>query len=178
MPVTVNTFELPDATQSVQTSLRQILDFINKHLPQQTEASKIGFRAKFIVTELLTNALKHAGHTETSMRVTIDEKNITIKKMDYGKRFNPNNLASLLNRSPGFKVQLSSDVIHSIYAVVEKGCQVRFAYEENLTNAPLDISEIMEHFGMLIIIKAADEFTYQYDQSSGQNTFDVVLKLS
>lgn len=171
-----NRFDLPNTTQSLIASLKQILEFINSHLPPHALADNINFKAKIIVTELLTNALKHSGKSETSIQIQIDDENISIEKTDGGNPFNPNNLTSLLNNFKGHKAQLSGDAVHSIYALVESENQVRFICEENSGDNP-DVNDIMEHFGLLIITKSADEFTYHYDHSSMVNTFNVRLKL-
>jgi hypothetical protein len=44
-------------------------------------------------------------------------------------------------------------------------------------DSPLDVSNLMEHFGLLIITKASDNFTYEYDIAKGLNTFSVYIEV-
>jgi two-component sensor histidine kinase len=179
MPATIsNTFIFSNSSQSLVTSLRQILDFISGNLPRHTDAANINFKVKVIIAELLNNALKHAGNTKTSFHIFIDNKNIRIEKADFGNRFNPGTLTTLTADNKGLKVQLSSDALHRLYAFIETETQIRFFCEENENSNMPDINAINEHFGLLIITKSADDFTYQYDQTSGLNTFTVCLKLN
>jgi anti-sigma regulatory factor (Ser/Thr protein kinase) len=176
MPVT-KTFKISNSTQSQFTSLRWILDFINSNLPRNCDAAEINFKLKSIITELLNNAIKHPGNVETALHILIDNEHIKIDKTDQGKRFNPNNLIPIPNEKSGYSVQLSSDALNSVYAYIETEEFIKFYSEDNNSTNPFDINEIDEHFGLLIISKSADEFTYHHDKQSGLNTFSINLKL-
>jgi two-component sensor histidine kinase len=172
-PIT-NKFAFPNRAQELFTSLRQILDFVSENLPFNVDAAAINFKLKVIITELLNNAVKHAGTAETVIHIHIDHEKIKIEKTDLGNPFNPN---GLFEKFTGQKAQLSQDALHCIYAIIESENFVRFICEEIDNGQLLDINNLSEHFGLLIITKSADEFTYQFDPSSGLNTFTVHLKL-
>lgn len=168
----VHQFFLPNAQQSIVPSVKNILGFINSNLQKDTIADDISFKAEVIIIELLTNSLKHAGNTKTFIDVIIDKESILIKKKDFGNRFNPGNITPQFI-TPGYKAQLSKDDLHCMYAIVESEDQIRFTCEEINKEGPLAFNEIIEHFGLLIITKTADEFIYQYDNTSGLNCFNV-----
>jgi anti-sigma regulatory factor (Ser/Thr protein kinase) len=130
---------------------------------------------EMVITELLTNAIKHTGDTEIAVSISISNEYLIIEKSDHGNPFNPNDFLSQLTNT-GSKIQLSQDDLYSIYALIENDNQVRFTCEENKT--ALSFVDIMEHFGLLIITRAADEFTYRYDPATGLNTFRVQMLLN
>lgn len=169
-------FALQNTAQSLITSLKEILLFIDGHLPGYAAKETINFKSQFIITELLTNAIKHAGDTEIAFRVFISDECITIEKHDNGNPFSPKSHPLLLNNNAGFKGQISKDAIHTIYAIVESKNVVRFVCEEN-DYTTSDLNAIGEHFGLLIITKSAESFTYRYDKELKLNTFKVELKL-
>ncbi|MDB5111757.1 MAG: hypothetical protein JWR67_2871 [Mucilaginibacter sp.] len=171
-------FIFSNKADALVTSLKQILDFASANLPLYANAAIINFKLKAIITELLSNAVKHAGNPETAIYILIEDGHINIEKTDSGNQFNPKKLDLLCGKSVGTKVQLSKDPLHCVYAIIEPGMFVRFVCEENEENQIPDINDLTEHFGILIITKSADEFTYQYDQSSGLNTFRASVKFS
>lgn len=171
-----NTFIVPNTSQSLVGTMRHILDFVSTNLPQQVAAENIYFKLKVITTELLSNALKHVTDAESAIQVYIDHEQVVIQKTDHGTPFKPINGTFSANAPAGHIIPISSDAMHRVYAVVENGSTVRFACDEHNTNKPIDINEVSEHFGLLIITKTADQFTYAYDAASGLNTFNVSLK--
>ena len=164
-------FSFNRSEQSLVTSLKQILDFVNEHTHHYKGASAIHFKAKIIITELLNNAIKHSGDTETTINVIIDNQKITVKKIDNGPRFEPDGLFTFSIR--GETITLSSDDLNSLYAVVQNDYTIKFICEENTDKQVVDPNSINEHFGLLIIARAADEFIYRYDDKTSSNIFQV-----
>lgn len=150
-------------------SVKKILDFINMHLPVHAIAEEINFKAEVILIELLTNAIKHTTDAEVFMQVFIYGESLIIEKTDFSSPFDPDNI--ILANNTGCRVSISKDSLHTIYAIVESESRIRFVCEENSDTGILDVNNVMEHFGLLIITKSANEFTYQYDRLSGLNTF-------
>ncbi|MES2377173.1 MAG: hypothetical protein V4553_11370 [Bacteroidota bacterium] len=171
-------FLLPNTRQSIKASVQELLDFIVNHLPAQVNKEGISFKIEVILIELLTNGIKHAGTMETFLDITIDEKAINIDKKDFGNRYQPGNITSLLIHDPGYRELLTQDGLHSMYAVVESDTKIQFVCEEVNDDAVLEVSDLMEHFGLLIITKASDRFTYEYDIDMGLNTFSVWIDLA
>lgn len=172
-----NQFLLPNSRLAMAASLREIIDFINRHLPADVSAADIDFKVDIIVTELLTNALKHVKNAETLIRVYIDDKTLTIEKTDFGTPFNPNNFIEILKHPAGYKLMLTKDDLNAMYAVVEKENMVRFVSEDGADVDAPNLDDLMEHFGLLIITKSSSEFTYHFDPTSGLNTFNVIIPL-
>jgi len=170
----VQRFSFQNTRLSVMTSLRDIIEFINGKLPGGGDQHNRHFDIEMVITELLTNAIKHTGDTEISVNISISNEYLNIEKSDYGNPFNPNGFLSQLTNT-GSKVQISKDDLYSIYAVIENDNQVRFICEENKT--ALGFVDIMEHFGLLIITRSAGEFIYRYNPVTGLNTFRVIMLL-
>jgi hypothetical protein len=171
-------FLLPNTRQSIKPSVQELLDFVIRHIPAHVSTEGVSFKIEVILIELLTNGIKHAGTKETFLDITIDDESIHIDKKDFGNRYHPGNITSLLIHDPGYKELLTKDGLHSMYAVVESDTQIKFVCEEVDDETVLDVSNLMEHFGLLIITKASDNFTYQYDIAKGLNTFSVLISLS
>lgn len=159
-------------------SLQQIRGFINEFLPAHAASEELGYKVEIVITELLTNALKHVKDAETCMRIYLDDNYLTIEKTDFGTQFNPDNFADIFKQAPGYKILLTYDELHSVYAVLEPNDTVRFICETKKNRNRIDINGVGEHFGMIIISKAAEAFTYHYDTSSGLNRFNVRMRLN
>ncbi|MCC8425414.1 hypothetical protein [Mucilaginibacter sp. UR6-11] len=171
-------FILPNTRQSIKSSVQELLDFVINHLPAHIDKEVISFKIEVILIELLTNGIKHAGTKETLLDITIDDKSINIDKSDFGNRYQPGNITSLLIHDSGYKELLTKDGLHSMYAVVENDTRIKFVCEEEGDDdTVIDVSNLMEHFGLLIITKASDNFTYTYNIELGLNTFSVLLVL-
>ncbi|MFD2144890.1 hypothetical protein [Mucilaginibacter antarcticus] len=166
-------FLLPNTRQSIKASVQELLDFIVNQLPADVNKDGVSFKIEVILIELLTNGIKHAGTKETFLDITIDDHNINIDKKDFGNRYQPGNITSLLVHNPGHRELLTKDGLHSMYAVVESDTRIKFICEEVDDDEVLDVNDLMEHFGLLIITKASDSFTYEYNINMGLNTFSV-----
>lgn len=155
---------------SITQCSRTILGYLEPLLTTNGQARALLLRAKFIVGELLNNAVKHSGAHETSIEVELDDKALIINKVDTGKPFN---LVSEIEKQDA-QLIVSSDVMHLLYAIKKDENTVSFFCKENLT-FELDVNKLAEHLGLLIITKAADEFTYHYRKPT--NIFRVKLNL-
>jgi len=173
-----NQFVLPDTRELMIGSLQEIRRFINDFLPAHADSEEIGFKVEIVITELLTNTLKHVKDAETCLRIYLDDNYLTIEKTDFGTQFNPNNFADIFKQKPGYKILLSYDELHSIYAELEMNNTVRFICDTKKNRGKIDINNVGEHFGMIIISRAAEAFTYHYDTASGLNRFNVRMRLN
>jgi anti-sigma regulatory factor (Ser/Thr protein kinase) len=171
-------FLLPNTRQSIKASVQELLDFIVNNVAAHVNKDGISFKIEVILIELLTNGIKHAGTLETFLDITIDEHSINIDKKDFGNRYQPGNITSLLIHDVGYRELLTQDGLHSMYAIVESDTRLKFVCEEVHVDADLEVSDLMEHFGLLIITKASDRFTYEYDVDMGLNTFSVCIELT
>jgi anti-sigma regulatory factor (Ser/Thr protein kinase) len=171
-------FHFKSSSQSLVSALRQILDFVSISLPYHTDTASVNFKIKAIVTELLNNAIKHAGDTETVIEVKIDGKHVVIEKTDKGERFDPGNVISTNKATGETKIKLSKDALHHLYALVKSDAAISFVCEDAGEELPVDTNRVGEHFGLLIITKSAEAFSYEFDAKSGVNKFSVAVALT
>lgn len=164
-------FEFSNRIDSLTAVLKRILKFINDTSPTETEVAALLFKAKIIIIELLTNSLKHSNSESTLIHVNMDEKGLIITKLDNG---NPLSLLADTNSSQQ-KIPVSNDILHTLYARSKMKDQIHFSYEENKMNDIVKTNDIVEHFGLLIITKAADEFIYTYSHQTKENAFIVTI---
>ena len=165
-------FEFLNSKDTTTSVLKQILDYIKTVLPVNAEADTILFKTKVIITELLTNALKHSGSNRTLIDIKVTKKILTITKTDQG---NPLSLIDKTNLNRN-RVAITSDALHTLYARSTAQNQVQFLFEENDLDDVTATDNIIEHFGLLIIAKAADIFVYTYDRRAKSNTFVVTME--
>jgi len=164
-------FTFDNQPENITQCSRTILGYLEPLLTQNGQARALLLRAKFIIGELLNNAVKHSGTNETQIEIDLSDKVLVIKKIDTGAPFN---LVSKIEKQDA-QLIVSSDVMHLLYAIKKDENTVSFFCKENLT-FELDVNKLAEHLGLLIITKAADEFTYHYQKPT--NVFTVRLNLS
>jgi two-component sensor histidine kinase len=170
--MTYREFNHHTAGAALTPMLQQMLDFVIDNLPVHLHTDDLHFRVKMIITELLANAMKHSGTSNSLFTISIDDDQIVIKKTDAGKPLQ-------LLQSPaasGNKVLVACDILHNLFATFTGPGGLTFTAEDK---APLqiNINEVPEHFGLLIITKAATHFTYQFDGSAGHNIFTASINL-
>ncbi|SDS88684.1 hypothetical protein SAMN05216490_2019 [Mucilaginibacter mallensis] len=165
-------FDFLNNDETITPVLKQILEYIKSALPAKVNADNTLFKAKIIITELLTNALKHSHSKNTIIDVKITNKILTITKTNYS---DPLALIAKTNASR-HTVAITKDMLHTLYAKFTAKDQLQFIYEENNIDDTSSINDIIEHFGLLIITKAADIFVYTYDHHLRSNTFVVTIE--
>lgn len=148
-----------------------MLDYLDSLLATHGLSRAVKLRAKFIIAELLNNAVKHSGTEESALEVGLKDNHLYISKKDDGKPFD---LVTEIEKK-NTQLMVSSDAMHLLYAVKKEDHTVSFYCKENLT-FQLDVNQLAEHLGLLIITKAADEFTYHYHKPT--NLFCARIKLS
>jgi len=165
-------FDFLNNDETITPALKQILEYIKSALPAKVNADNTLFKAKIIITELLTNALKHSHSKSTIIDVKITNKILTITKTNYS---DPLVLIAKTNVTRD-RVAITKDMLHTLYAKFTAKDQLQFLYEENDIDDTSSINDIIEHFGLLIITKAADIFVYTYDHHAGSNSFVVTIE--
>jgi len=169
-------FEFDNSSDKLVSSLQYMLGHITDRIPARADADDILFRSKVIITELLTNGIKHAGGGNTMFDIDIDNKKMVICKTDNGM---PLYLVNTRNNSAHHNTEnkrlISADMLNSLYAIWESENHIRFASEECSLDDFLPVEQVMEHFGILIITRSSDEFTYTYNKDSRSNIFKVQI---
>jgi len=131
------------------------------------------FKARYIIGELLNNAVKHSGCSKTVFTLTIENDYLTIDKVDEGTKLELMNKASYLKN--GVPTLIMADGLHELYITKESDQLLSFFCREP-QNEEVTIQHLHEHMGLLIIAKAADRFTYSFN--SPVNTFTATVNLS
>ncbi|MGZ3767513.1 MAG: hypothetical protein ACXVB0_16410 [Mucilaginibacter sp.] len=175
-PVKKLEFEFNNSTDALISSLQHMLGHITDGMPAQADAEDILFRCKVIITELLTNAIKHGGKGSTSFNIEANDHHIIISKTDSGA---PLYLINTHEHSVADKLEhkklISADPLNSLYAAWESENRIRFTSEEGSMDDFLSVEAVMEHFGILIITRSSDEFTYTYHKDTDSNIFRVKI---
>lgn len=168
-------FEFGNSAAQLVSSLEYMLGQIGGNIPPRADKEDILFRCKVIITELLTNAIKHAGKSSTLFSIEMDAQKLIICKTDTGMPlYLVNTRNNTTNSNAEFNRRLiSSDFLNSLYAIWESENNIRFASEDGSLNDSLPVEQVMEHFGILIITRSSDEFTYTYDRAARTNIFRV-----
>lgn len=147
--------------------LEEILLLIKTSVSDGVNIDELLFKSKFILTELLTNAIKHANANEVELSIEIANDFVRFKKQDKG-----NQLVLPQTKHHDFEnaIIVTTDIMHTLYAI-EKESATYFYCHENAVPVIDTNNDFPEHFGLLIITKAADEFSYHYDSQKHANTF-------
>jgi anti-sigma regulatory factor (Ser/Thr protein kinase) len=167
-------------------TLNLCLDHILENAGSSPLDEAIMSRVKWVITELLTNAVKHSGERETVLKIRINAASIVLIKEDYGKPL------VLKGQDTAKKIiwpleKLVRPVDFPIYhngmdslcvRTDEAGRAMFFIEQLAEMEMPALLSDTSEHFGLLIMTKASDEFTYEFDAASGLNRFVSTFKLT
>jgi anti-sigma regulatory factor (Ser/Thr protein kinase) len=167
-------FEFNNSSDALVTSLQYMLGHITANIPANADAEDLLFRSKVIITELLTNAIKHGGQASTLFDIEINTNNLNLQKTDHGT---PLYLVNNHKHSPSGQEEnrklISADPLNLLYAYWENENAIRFISEESSIEDFLSVEQVMEHFGILIITRSSDEFTYTYHKDTSSNIFKV-----
>jgi hypothetical protein len=167
-------FKLGEANNSMPAELlEEMLALIKTNIPANTGMHELLFKSKFILTELLTNAIKHANSNDVGLNLEITDTFVRFIKTDYGSPF----VLQQINDEQ-FKDALivTADVMHTLYAKEEGGDLHFYCHENEAPSIDID-HDFPEHFGLLIITKAADDFYYQYNPELQANIFTATINL-
>lgn len=153
--------------------LEEILLLIKTNIPNGEGTRELLFKSKFILTELLTNAIKHANTHEVKLNIEIEDGLVKFEKQDHG---NPLILPKVKDHQFENAIIVTADVMHTLYAVEKDGVAYFYCHENTAPFIDTE-NDFPEHFGLLIITKAADEFSYQYNTENNLNTFTATISI-
>lgn len=182
MPVINKRFTFNNQADDLYLSIVEITGAINQVV---AVSDGVNFKIKIILTELLTNAIKHAGCSTTTIDFAVNGTELTITKSDSGEAFSAT--VDGINREwplPGrhIKQQLIKvygDDNSALMVKIENNCDVSFFIEEQLPDNINcgDVNQLPEHFGLMIIARAADQFKYHFDIDSCANNFVATIAI-
>lgn len=167
----------PNRADKIYTFIQKVTGFIEQHLPEKAE--QVTFNIRVIITELLTNSIKHTGPGDTGIELILTSTTFTIKKTDGGTPFNlkHDNFSWPLPEDIKNPVEIYADKLNGLYANVISPYSLSF-YAESYPAEDDDFADISEHYGLVIICRASNQFIYQYNPRSRQNIFTVTINLS
>ncbi|MCE7066065.1 ATP-binding protein [Dyadobacter sp. CY326] len=140
-------------------------------------------RIKWAIAELLTNAVKHSGEPESALTIKIGADELVLEKEDSGKplvliALDKTQIAWPLENPLSVDFAIYHNGMDSLYVRThQSGKAIFFVEELPEVLMPLLLSDTSEHFGLLIMTKAADEFTYEYDPLKKINRFMCLFNL-
>lgn len=163
--------------------LNEIVSYLKVHLPSEQYAFKIS-NCKQILIELLTNAVKHSHADNTVISITINSKSIQITKSDKGRKFYLNNYTSwpplswpLESKYIGERIKIYEDDISNLYAIIKDEHRILFEIEEYPINKVTSSSNLLEHYGLLIMAKFSNQFYYLYNPETNLNQFTTIINV-
>lgn len=161
--------------------LKDVVAFIKNNLPGK--GAQVVFKSKMIVSELLTNSIKHANDEFTFIELVTYNDTFIIRRIDNGKPFNlksPDGEKDMLqwpliapHKTP---IKIHTDHLNGLFAHIISPYSLSF-YAKSYTNEEVILPDISEHYGLMIICRASDTFIYELDPASLKNTFTVIINL-
>ncbi|MCE6987650.1 anti-sigma regulatory factor [Dyadobacter sp. CY323] len=140
-------------------------------------------RIKWVVTELVTNAIKHSGVGECLMIIQSNEKELLIEKQEDGHPLTLTEYA--IGKSVSWPIQ--HDLFPQVFQLYHNGSEslwvsapdpsraVFHVKELGIPHIPELLADTSEHFGLLILTKASDAFEYR--REAGINHFRSTFNL-
>ncbi|MGV3599936.1 MAG: ATP-binding protein [Dyadobacter fermentans] len=135
-------------------------------------------KIKWVIMELLTNAVKHSGERESLLKIGFTGGAVVLEKEDYGK---PLVLVGQDRKKIMWPLEdivrpMDFPIYHngmdSLCVRTDEAGRATFFIEQlDELEMPALLSDTSEHFGLLIMTKASDEFAYEHDPDSGVNRF-------
>ncbi|WP_207425561.1 ATP-binding protein [Pedobacter sp. SYSU D00535] len=177
-------FLFNNQTASMGSLLNEMTAFLKIHLPSEAYDDKIS-SCKQIIIELLTNAVKHSEAENTTVSVAIGNNRIEISKSDTGRKFYlahysgipPLNLP-FRKEYVGGRIKIYEDDISHLYSIIHNENRIVFELLEYPIEDVNVETNLLEHYGLLILTKLSNEFFYTFDPVTGSNIFTTVVHLS
>ena len=169
-------FTFNNKAETIYPFLKGVIAFIEQHSLEKED--ELSFKTRVIVTELLTNSIKHTTGSVAGLEVIINDKALIIKKIDEGGPFHINNPSAEwpFTDLVGNTITIYADALNGLFAKVVAPYNLSF-YTESYPVDDVILTDISEHFGLVIICRASNSFVYQYNPSSKQSIFTVTIDL-
>jgi two-component sensor histidine kinase len=168
--------------------ISDILDMCTSYILKKTAGdlgSIVLSKVKWVLTELLTNAIKHSATSTSTILVSINNDEIILQKYDSGApmQFHNSSLNQTISWPITNKLYNTSHTIYSssteilIAHIVSDG-SIKFLVQEIEQEDVRDsiLANMSEHFGLLIITKSSTEFSYVYSSDEKMNLFKSIFK--
>lgn len=176
-------FTFSNDSLSMYPLLNEIISCLKIHLPSEHYDFKIS-NCKQILIELLTNAVKHSNTDITIISVRINDGSIEITKSDKGRKFYLNNYTGwpplswpLDKKYIGEKIKIYDDDISNLYAIIKSENRIVFEIDEYPITKVTSNSNLLEHYGLLIMTKFSSQFYYLYNEETNVNQFTAIINV-
>nr|WP_295925468.1 anti-sigma regulatory factor [uncultured Dyadobacter sp.] len=171
--------------EEVSATLHLCLDHIRVKAGATPLAGEVMDKIKWVVVELLTNAVKHSGERESMLKISVTRRMVVLEKEDYGPPMvlvgheKKKIMWPLGNVMRPFDFPIYHNGMDSLCVRMDESGKATFFIEQLAElEMPALLSDTSEHFGLLIMTKASDEFTYEYDSTTGVNRFISTFNLT
>jgi hypothetical protein len=176
-------FLFSNDSKVMHSLLNEVIAFVKIHLPSEAYEEKI-INCKQALIELLTNAVKHSNTTSSSISVIINDHKIELIKSDRGRAFFLEHYTGwppiswpLSKQYIGEKINIYNDDFSELHAVIQTDSRIVFEMEEFPMEKVSATSNLIEHYGLLILTKVSDQFYYTHDAATHTNIFHLVINL-
>ncbi len=172
-------YTFDNRTEGIYPLLNKIIPEIEQHTRVYGRNDRTLSLCKHLLIELLTNGVKHSDADTSLIVILLDEKEIEVSKYDDGKPF-------VLKDYPGWplnsihkgkKLLIHKDDFFALYARIESENMISFEFEEYPIGTLNVTTNLAEHYGLLIITKASNSFSYRYSNGGMINHFKAVIAL-
>jgi anti-sigma regulatory factor (Ser/Thr protein kinase) len=164
--------------EGIPGTLNLCLNHIRQKVSGPPLDEDIMAKIKWVIMELLTNAVKHSGERESVLKITLTTDAVILQKEDYGKPL------TLVGQDKKKIIWPLEDMVRPLDFPIyhngmdslcvrtdESGRAIFFIEELVELEMPALLSDTSEHFGLLIMTKASDEFAYEHEPDTGLNRF-------
>ena len=159
--------------------IKTVAPLLNIPVARQEE---VIFKSKVVISELLTNTIKHTHQKTTLLEAIIYSNKLCFIRRDYCAplHFPASQHREALswplpqNRT-GEKIVVYEDDLNALWITVTPT-----GAEFSVTPKPTEdcnINSLHEHFGLLLITLSSDRFHYEYNPNTAENLFDVCISL-
>ena len=132
-------------------------------------------RIGWVLTELLTNAVKHAKTRSSQITIQLSQSGLLIRKSDYG---NPLPYLPLNDQTEASDMVTIYKNGPELLTGQVSGNSILFVIDEDGEPSKEDLlSQISEHLGLMIIAKACETFRYEYIAEEKMNIFSCAISL-
>ncbi|GLU52452.1 anti-sigma regulatory factor [Dyadobacter frigoris] len=174
-------FIFHNKAEGLASVVRSCVEYIEEQNEFLGVPVAIHSKIKWAITELLINGAKHSGSEKSRLNLNFNKNNLTIEKEDSGTPL------TLKVNSGTLKLSwpLDENLVNQHFEVYRNGMDSLRVFTENKKSAffivvevedeemPLLLVNTSEHFGLMIIAKASDRFTYSYEGKTRKNVFSI-----
>lgn len=143
---------------------------------------EVTFKTRVIISELLTNTIKHTQQQTTLLEVEVYKNELRFIRREHAL---PLHLPATESREAlvwplhdkyyNKKMVVYEDDLNALWITISATGTTRFS----VTPKPADtcnINSLHEHFGLLLVTLSSDSFTYDYNADTGENVFVTFIR--